>query len=122
MIIRIGRGTDQGEHLLHFHKTGGRRMRIELGSVWIEQRDAVYPVAITKGVVVVFAEKQVGGAALIRRNHRSRHDSRRIVPAESARYFLGREVAAEAQEKPAKTATRVTQDAKVNIVIGRHRD
>src|SRR6266404_9679283 len=97
-------------------------MRIELGRVWIEQRHAVYSIAITNGVVVVFAKKQVGGAALVGRNHRSRHDSRRVVPAESARYLLRREVAAEVQEKSAETATWITQDAKVDIVIGRHRD
>src|SRR5204863_2315813 len=108
--VRVGGGADHGQHFAHLNKARRRGVGIDLGIVRVEQGDLVYPVTIaTSGVVVVLGKYQVGGGAVIRRNHGSWHDGRRVIPTESARRFFSREITAEAEEKSTRTIARVAQ-------------
>ena len=119
LLVVAGRSDDR-QHFAHLHQARGRTMGIRLGRIGIQDGDAVHPVAVLIGVIVIFCEEQVAGAAGIGGHHAGRHDGRRIVPTKAARGLLHGEVAGEAQQEAPRSIARIAKDPEVHVAIRSH--
>src|SRR5881394_165752 len=93
-------------------------MRVNLRNIRIKYSDLIDAVAVGLEIIIILAEKQIGGGARVRRNHVRRDDRGRVVPAEAARQLPGLKISAEVQKEAARSVVWTCQNADKDVAIG----